>query len=153
MTCEFPDLEDTLRHQVIEKCRSDRVRSKLLERESDLKVADVISISQNGESVATQSRDIGGSVNKREPTESAELVSKIAAGKRPQARAPIEIKQRPAEHTCFRCKSMRHLAFLKNVRHAIETVIHVVFCWIKARPLPNRVGQLPWLMMKSKIAQ
>ncbi|KAF6030125.1 hypothetical protein EB796_011565 [Bugula neritina] len=66
ITCEYDDVDNVIRDQVIEKCKSSHLRRRLLERGSELTLAHVISISQTEEAVSMQSADIhssGAAVN------------------------------------------------------------------------------------------
>ena len=106
VTCEFSDLDDTIRDQVIEKCKDNALRTKLLERGSGLKLTDVISISQSHESVARQSKDIGNkSMVEYSNGSNAQAVNKVGSSKQ----IPANIK-RKGGRICYRCKSNKHLS-------------------------------------------
>ncbi|ESP01470.1 hypothetical protein LOTGIDRAFT_157659 [Lottia gigantea] len=56
-TCDFPDVNDAIADQVVEKCSSSRLKRRLL-REKDLKLDNIIDISQAMESAASQTNQM-----------------------------------------------------------------------------------------------
>jgi len=102
VSCEFADRDDMIRDQVIEKCKSDQLRRKLLEKGSTLTLVDVITISQTYETVTKQSGDIasGGNV----------MPSCADIGKVSKSSSNINNRRPGSDRQCYRCKSRNHIA-------------------------------------------
>jgi hypothetical protein len=121
VTCEFNDDDDMIRDQVIEKVKSDRLRKKLLEKGSDLKLTDVLTISSTEEAVSTQSQNIVSSSN----GSSTSTVNRVYAHNQRHRSKPKQPKPggnsnpRPSNadktsKVCYRCKSSKHIASSKD---------------------------------------
>ena len=112
VTCEFADEEDMIRDQVIEKVKSEALRKKLLEKGSDLKLANVLSISNTEESVATQSRTLAaeGSTIHRVHTQKPKSFGSGAS----RGDGNGKESTTNSDKVCYRCKSRKHLASSKD---------------------------------------
>ncbi|XP_067941079.1 uncharacterized protein [Watersipora subatra] len=104
VTCEFEETENVIRDQVIEKCHSNRLRMKLLEKGSTLTLANVIAMSQTEEAVLRQTSDIEANVGHGAKRE-GEPVNRVSGP------SGVRYKtQTKDSRACYRCKSTKHLA-------------------------------------------
>lgn len=92
--CGFTSVDDEIRDQIIEKCRSEELKKRILEK-GDITLKDVIDIAQAHEITGVQIRNMG-------PTET---IAKITEKKTSFKKKPPVQKR---ETSCFRCGYTGH---------------------------------------------
>ena len=78
--CEFENADEQIRDQVIEKCKSTKLRTKLLEQGHDLKLNDLCTIASTMELAEKQSRQIEENTAAR----NVDTVNRVGTGARPK---------------------------------------------------------------------
>ena len=97
--CNFTDADVDIRDQLIEKCRSPKLRRKLLERRQGLTLAIAMEIARVMETVDYQVKSMGLRKPVGLESKSTEISSKEA---------------QTSEKTCFRCGREGHISNSKN---------------------------------------
>lgn len=94
--CDFSDADNQIRDQVVEKCTSDRLRRKFLEKGDKLTLQEMLKISATYEAVDDQAREM------RDTTAVGEKnVARVTGGHRPR------LGGNP-KGECYRCGSANH---------------------------------------------
>ena len=109
VSCEFNDVDEQIRDQVVEKLEGGPLRKKLLAEGSGLTLDKVLSISQTEESTDQQNSDMGNAVA---VTQEAS-VNKVS-GSRYKANNSSTPPTATNDRVCFRCKSPKHVASSKS---------------------------------------
>lgn len=102
--CSFTDLDEQIRDQVIEKCRSHKLRVKLLEKGETLTLDQLRMIAKTMESVNEQAKQME---NKSSMSPAASGVNRVREFKGTQSK---QAKTGNASDGCFRCGKMGHYA-------------------------------------------
>ena len=102
MFCDFANVDEEIRDQVIEKCRSHRIRAKLLERGKDLTLEQLRTIASTMEMTEAQAKHMD--------TETAPSVNRIhGTGSKPKHKVET-VKTDKHDKKCFRCGKQGHFA-------------------------------------------
>ncbi|XP_054757939.2 uncharacterized protein K02A2.6-like [Lytechinus pictus] len=107
MLCEFHDSDEQIRDQVVEKCSSHKLRTKLLERGAGLSLRELRVIASTFEATQTQSQHM---MDRSTSRASAEVRAVQAGG---LGRARHAASDRPSSKTgksCYRCGKTGHFA-------------------------------------------
>ena len=110
-SCDFADVDEAIRDQLIEKCRDQRLRRKFLERSGDGKLKDLQDIARAYEAVEAQMR----SMNRTTPAAQVNAVQKKDGGPKTGKWAgkgkPQGDKGKPRrDKRCFNCGHSDHFS-------------------------------------------
>ena len=107
-TCEFTKVEEHIRHQIIEKCSSNVLRQKFLEKGKELNLEMLREIARSRETAVAQIENFAKSeeVKQEERENVNRLLKKSSAGRFANFDKPISYNQ----EKCFRCGKTGHRA-------------------------------------------
>ncbi|XP_053391748.1 uncharacterized protein LOC128554499 [Mercenaria mercenaria] len=113
--CEFENTDEQIRDQVIEKCKSTKLRKKLLEKGQDLKLDELCRIACTMELADLQSKRM----DEGTAAQDSGTVNKLENGEKPKRvetrniRQPRNVNSKQQE-MCFRCGLSGHKARDRN---------------------------------------
>ena len=106
-------LDDNIIDQVIEKCKSKKLRKTLL-KETNLTLTKLLEIAQINEAVAHQSKQYETHASQKlsdtDTEDNPEEVNKIFKNKLMKSRINANPQQKSMDSSCYRCGSKQHLA-------------------------------------------